>query len=100
MKFSLRTMLLVIVLIAVALGAWHGLVMWNKSRNCAGRAQQYAEQAAEWRRNAAEPQVSPADAAAMKREADEREMISLKYQRVADRPWLPYPSYPLLTTDH
>lgn len=99
MQFSLRGMLLVTALIAGALGSWRGVVMWNKSRNCAGRAEQYAEEAAEWRRKAADPNVPDADSAAMRREADEREHIARRYQRVADRPWLPYPSCPLLPTD-
>jgi hypothetical protein len=74
--------------------------MSNKSRNCAGWARQYADEAAEWRRKAAKPNVPDADAASMRQEADERDLIAQKYQRVADRPWLPYPSYPLLRTDH
>jgi hypothetical protein len=96
-RFSLFTLFGVVTLIAAVLGAWQGLVMWNKSDFCRGWAEQYAAKAEQCEAEAKNPKLNEGDRAAYRLQAKYWTIIARKYAAVAERPWLPYPRAPLLT---
>ena len=98
-RFSLRSLLVAIAAIALLLGGWRAFGIWNKVDDCEAWAKHYAERAENYRREAMGSNHSPATIAKLRTAADECDLVSRKYRDVATRPWLRYPSYPLVSNE-
>jgi hypothetical protein len=95
-QFSLASLLGFITLFAILIGGWRIVVLRNKANFCRGWAAQYADEAEECRRTADDPNLTEGEVSALRLQAKTKEIIARKYQNVAERPWLPYPRYPLV----
>lgn len=77
------------------------LSLWNKSDFCRGWAAHYAQHAAILRTEQAlaTAENRTDDASTIGLKADSMALIAMKYERVANNPFLAYPRRPLLTND-
>jgi len=85
--------------ICVLVWACFSLVVWNKHDNCRGVSEFYSENAARYRTQAQDHAYSLKQRSDLLIRAEWYDTISAKFARVAARPWLPYPTAPLLTKD-
>src|SRR5688572_1418675 len=92
LQFRLVTLFAVVTVIALVLGGWQALTLWNKSDFCRGWAEHYAREAARYRQLSLDPSVSESESAARRDAALEYDQVSAIYARVAAKPWLSYPS--------
>lgn len=95
-RMRLRTMIFLIALIATILALGRGVIHWNKAEWCRGIANDYLRRATACLEIASDPALSAVQAQDCRDQADLLFRIANRYMAVADRPWLPYPSYPLL----
>jgi hypothetical protein len=98
-QFSLSTLFVFIALVAVMLGGWRAVVLWGKSDFCRGWAEHYAEEAERLRKQASIRGISAQEVAELRLAADRNDIAANKYAKVAERPWLPYPRFPLFAPD-
>jgi hypothetical protein len=75
------------------------LVIWQRHDFCGGWADHYAALADELRSTAENPGLTSTERREHLIAAEWQEVISHKYAVAAQKPWRPYPSAPLLTTD-
>jgi hypothetical protein len=88
--------MLLVAIVALMLASIQAVGTWHKVQFCRGRANEYDTRAAALLEAAAEPELSPAEAAELRSHARIQARIGRRYRDVVDRPWLPYPRYPLL----
>lgn len=86
----------VIAVVAIFI-AFRGLQLWNKHDFCRGKADLFVAWSLRSRAEAADPTLTPAERRKSLVVADLYVICSRKFATVASRPWLPYPSAPLVT---
>lgn len=91
-----RRLMLLVALVALALGGWRAIEMNHQAHLCRSWARDYSARPEALERAAREPGIPPAEAAECRRHADIQRRIGRRYEQVAARPWLPWPKYPLL----
>jgi len=94
MKFTwphLTIGLLSLILLGVS------VAVWNKIDFCQDKVRFHLEYAQRLRKVATDDETDQEEATECQVQADIRDIIATKYQRVTFQPWLPYPTAPLIT---
>jgi hypothetical protein len=79
--------------------AFCAMCIWHKHDFCRGWSDHYASRAKQLRAEVANPILGPEERREHLIAADWHDIISHKYAVVAQQPWRPYPSYPLITPE-